>query len=73
MSDLVYGKATICVVNYKASDMTRVCLRSIRKYTDSPHEVLVIDNDSRDAFLDYLKGSSWVPFSPSNVEMEGLT
>ncbi len=60
MSDLVRGKATICVVNYKTRDLTRVCLRSIRKYTDYPHEVLVIDNDSRDESLDYLRGLSWI-------------
>jgi GT2 family glycosyltransferase len=60
MSDLVRGKATICVVNYKTLDLTRVCLRSIRKYTGFPHEVLVVDNDSRDASLDYLKGLSWI-------------
>jgi len=60
MSDLVRGKATICVVNYKTLDLTRVCLRSIRKYTDFPHEALVIDNDSRDASLNYLKGLPWI-------------
>lgn len=40
--------------------MTRLCLRSIRKHTDYPHEVLVIDNDSRDASLEYLRGLSWI-------------
>ena len=61
MSDLVPDQATICIVNYKTPDVCgRMRLRSIRKYTDSPHEVRVIDNDSRDASLDYLKRLSWI-------------
>ncbi len=60
MPDLVRDTATICVVNYRTLDVTRMCLRSIRKYTDYPYEVLVIDTDSRDESLDYLKGLSWI-------------
>ncbi len=71
MSDLVRGKATICVVNYKTRDLTRVCLRSIRKYTDYPYEVLVIDNDSRDESLDYLKGLSWIRLVERRPEVPG--
>jgi GT2 family glycosyltransferase len=69
MSDLVCGKATVCVVNYKTLDLTRVCLRSIRKYTDSPHEVLVIDNDSRDSSVDYLKSLSWIRLAERRPEV----
>ncbi|HSV26635.1 MAG TPA: glycosyltransferase, partial [Sedimentisphaerales bacterium] len=60
MPDLEKGKATICVVNYKTLDLTRLCLRSIRKYTDYPCEVLVIDNGSGDASLDYLRSLGWI-------------
>ncbi len=60
MSDLAHGKATICMVNYKTPDMTRACLRSIRKHTHSLPDVVVIDNDSRDSSLDYLKSLSWI-------------
>ena len=53
---------TICVVNYKTLDLTRLCLRSIRKYTNYPYKVLVIDNDSQDESTEYLKRLDWVQF-----------
>ncbi len=58
--DLVKGKATICVVNYKTLDLTRLCLRSIRKFTDYPYEVVVVDNDSKDASVEYLRSLKWI-------------
>ena len=54
---------TICVVNYKTLDLTRLCLRSIRKYTDYPHQVLVIDNNSKDSSTEYLKSLNWIQFA----------
>lgn len=60
MAELVKDKATICVVNYKTLDFTRLCLRSIRKFTRYPYEVIVVDNDSQDESLEYLKGLGWI-------------
>lgn len=60
MSNLVKNKATICVINYKTLDFTRLCLRSIRKFTEYPYEVIVIDNSSGDGSLDYLKSLNWI-------------
>ncbi len=60
MSDLVKGKATICIVNYRTLDFTRLALRCIRKYTKCPYEVIVVDNDSRDESLEYLKSLKWI-------------
>jgi len=60
MPQLQKGKATICIVNYKTLDFTRLCLRSIRKFTTYPYEVIVVDNDSRDESLEYLKSLSWI-------------
>jgi glycosyltransferase involved in cell wall biosynthesis len=57
---MIKGKATICVVNYKTLDLTRLCLRSIRKFTKYPYEVIVIDNDSQDDSLGYLKRLGWI-------------
>ena len=57
---LITGKATICLVNYKTLDLTRLCLRSIRKLTKYPYEVIVIDNNSRDDSLEYLKRLKWI-------------
>jgi len=60
MSELIKGKATICIVNYKTLDFTRLCLRSIRKFTKYPYQVTVVDNDSRDESLEYLRRLSWI-------------
>lgn len=60
MDDLIKGKAAICIVNYKTLDFTRLCLRSIRKFTHSPYEVIVIDNNSADNSLEYLKSLKWI-------------
>jgi glycosyltransferase involved in cell wall biosynthesis len=60
MTDLIPSRATICVVNYRTLEFTRLCLRSIRKFTPQPYEVIVVDNDSRDASVDYLRSLSWI-------------
>ena len=60
MPEFIKGKATICIPNYKTLDFTRLCLRSIRKFTMYPYEVVVIDNDSQDESLEYLKHLSWI-------------
>jgi len=57
---MIKGKATICIVNYKTLDLTRLCLRSVRKFTKYPYEVIVVDNDSRDESLEYLKRLGWI-------------
>jgi len=52
---------SIILPNYKTPDLTRVCLRSIRKYT--PHDavrVIAVDNASADGSLDYLRSLSWI-------------
>ncbi|HEW78593.1 MAG TPA: glycosyltransferase [Phycisphaerales bacterium] len=60
MSEPLKGKATICVVNYKTLDFTRLCLRSIRKFTKYPYETIVVDNNSQDESLEYLKALRWI-------------
>ena len=60
MSNLIKRKATICIANYKTLDFTRLCLRSIRKFTKYPYEVIVVDNNSRDESLEYLKSLKWI-------------
>ena len=54
------NKATICIVNYKTLDFTRLCLRSIRKFTDYPYEIVVVDNDSNDESVEYLRSLKWI-------------
>ncbi len=60
MREPTRGKATIGIVQYKTLDFTRLCLRSIRKFTSHPCEAIVVDNDSDDESLDYLRSLKWI-------------
>lgn len=60
MSNLAEGKVTICIANYKTLDFIRLSLRSIRKFTNYPYEVVVVDNNSQDESLEYLKSLPWI-------------
>lgn len=60
MSGLRKNKATIAIINYKTLKCIQPCLRSIRKFTEHPYEVIVVDNNSRDASLAYLKRLRWI-------------
>jgi len=54
-------EVTILIPNYKTLELTKLCLRLIRKHTDpSLAHVIVIDNDSQDASLEYLRTLSWI-------------
>ena len=60
MSSYTKGRTTICVVNYKTEELTRLTLRSIRKFTEAPYEVVVVDNNSGDSSLEYLRSLKWI-------------
>lgn len=51
---------TIIVVNYKTLKQIKLCLRSLRFFTRSPHEVRVIDNHSEDESFEYLQSLDWI-------------
>ena len=52
---------TIIIPNYKTPELTKLCLRSLRKHTDlRKARVVVVDNDSADASLEYLRGLKWI-------------
>jgi len=54
-------QVSILIPNYKTPDLAKICLRLIRKNTDHDRiEVIVIDNDSRDASTDYLRSLDWI-------------
>ena len=52
---------SIILPNYKTPELTRLCLRSLRKYT--PHDairIIAVDNASSDESLDYLRSLDWI-------------
>ena len=52
---------TVIIPNYKTAALTKLCLRSLRKYTDiSRVKVLVVDNDSKDDSAAYLRKLKWI-------------
>ncbi len=54
-------KVTILIPNFKTVELTKLCLRLIRKYTDlNLATVVVIDNDSQDDSLEYLRTVRWI-------------
>lgn len=52
---------SILIPNYKTPELTKLCLRLLRKYTHPQlAKIIVIDNDSQDESLAYLKQLKWV-------------
>jgi len=52
---------SILVPNYKTLELTKLCLRLLRKHTESSQvRVIVIDNDSNDESLAYLRTVAWI-------------
>ncbi len=52
---------TIIIPNYKTPELTKLCLRSLRKHTDLGRaRVIAVDNDSADASLEYLRSLKWI-------------
>lgn len=61
MENNQHKKVSILIPNYKTPQITKICLRLLRKYTDlSCVQVIVIDNDSGDESLDYLRSIKWI-------------
>ncbi len=60
MNDFGKDIVTICIVNYKTEELTRLCLRSIRKYTTYPYKIIVVDNNSADSSLEYLRSVPYI-------------
>ena len=54
-------ECTIIIPNYKTPELTKLCLRSLRKHTDlNKARIVVVDNDSADASLEYLRSLPWI-------------
>jgi glycosyltransferase involved in cell wall biosynthesis len=54
-------RITVCIPHWQVQRFMTVCLRSICRHSSQYNlEVIVVDNGSRDASLDYLRSLSWV-------------
>ena len=52
---------SIILPNYKTPELTRLCLRSIRKYTPRDAvRIITVDNASADESVEYLRSLSWI-------------
>lgn len=59
---------TIVIPHYQTPELIKLCLRSIRKHTPQPYEVIVIDNGSKDESLEYLRSLKWITLIQRNGE-----
>lgn len=52
---------SLVLVNYKTLDITRICLNLLRQHVvDNSIPVWIVDNDSSDESLDYLRTLDWI-------------
>jgi len=59
---------SILIPHYKTLELTKLCLRSIKKYTDlKKAHVIVIDNDSGDESTVYLRTLKWITLIERDV------
>lgn len=64
-------KVTILIPNYRTPELTKLCLRLIRKHTDPDLiDVIVVDNGSNDPSVEYLKSLSWITLLERKPEAE---
>jgi hypothetical protein len=64
------GLASIVIPHYETPDLARLCLRAIRRLTDHPYEVIVVDNHSQDGSLEYLRSVGWIRLIERGPETE---
>jgi GT2 family glycosyltransferase len=62
---------TILVPNYKTLDLTKLCLRLLRCYTQKDKiEVIVIDNASQDESIEYLRSVKWIRLIERSIDKD---
>ena len=49
------NKTSIVVLTYNQLSYTKLCLESVRRYTNVPYELIVVDNGSTDGTVEWLK------------------
>jgi len=62
--------ASLVIPHYRTPDLARLCLRAIRRLTDHPYEVIVVDNHSDDGSLEALGAVRWIRLIARGPETE---
>ena len=62
--------ASIVIPHFRTEELARLCLRAIRRLTDPPYEVIVVDNHSADASLEYLRRVRWIRLIERGAEAD---
>ena len=62
--------ASIVIPHYQTEELMRLCLRAIRRLTDHPFEAIVVDNNSGDGSLEYLRRVGWIRLIERGGEAE---
>ncbi len=62
------AEVTVMVPSFNTLELTKLCLRSLRKYSDDRLRVMVVDNGSTDGSVEYLKSLDWILFVPNFME-----
>ncbi len=69
MDDPTDGQTvTILIPHYQTIEPIRLCLRSLRRFTEHPYRVVVLDQGSTDQSLDYLRSLSWIELKENVTE-----
>lgn len=64
------GLASVVIPHYQTPELARLCLRAIRRLTDTAVEVIVVDNHSTDGSLDALRRIGWIRLVERGPETE---
>jgi glycosyltransferase involved in cell wall biosynthesis len=51
---------SIIIPQYKTFEVTRLCLRALKKFSKLDIEIIVVDNNSQDESVAYLKRNKWI-------------
>lgn len=62
---------SIIIPHFRTEQYIRICLRSLRKYTYGDYEVIVIDNNSSDDSIKYLRTLKWIKLIENPTELIG--
>lgn len=54
-------RVSVIVINWNGAGYLEECLNGLKAQTRPPHEVIVVDNASRDVSVAWLKSQSWPP------------